>query len=61
MDEQADFQYLDELQSKLKEKYPQLTDADIQYPESGEQEMLRMVEYKLRKTKQEMKDIIAGF
>jgi len=50
-----------ELQRKLKEKFPELTDADLKFHGTDEQDMLRIVEYKLRKSKQEMKDIIAGF
>jgi hypothetical protein len=49
------------LKSKLKEKFPQLTEADLQHDEGMEISMLRMVEYKLRKTKQEMWDIISNF
>ena len=41
-------------------KYPQLTDADLYCLEGNENSMLRMLEYKLRKTKQEMQEIIAG-
>jgi hypothetical protein len=48
------------LREKLNEKYPQLTEADLQYNEGTEFNMLRMVEYKLRKTKQEMREIISG-
>jgi len=49
-----------ELKTKLKEKYPQLTETDLIHKEGMEKSMLRMVEYKLRKTKQEMKEIISG-
>jgi hypothetical protein len=49
-----------ELQTKLKEKYPELTEADLHYKEPLEQDMLRMVEYKLSKTKEEMQEIISG-
>ena len=47
------------LQSKLKQKYPNLTDSDLHYQDGMERDMLRMVEYKLRKTKQEMRKIIS--
>jgi hypothetical protein len=47
-----------ELQTKLKSKYPQLTDADLEYKEPLQQDMLRIVEYKLGKTKEEMQEII---
>jgi len=50
----------DELTIKLREKYPQLTDADLIHKDGIEKNMLRMVAYKLRKTKQEMREIIAG-
>ena len=46
------------LQGKLHQRYPKLTKADLLYEDGKEQDMLRMVEYKLRKTKLEMKEII---
>lgn len=49
-----------ELQTKLKQKYPILTDDDLYFSEGKEQDMLRMIEYKLRITKQEMREIIAA-
>jgi hypothetical protein len=51
-------QHWRELQTKLKAKYPELTDADLAYQETMEQDMLRMVEYKLGKSKEEMQKII---
>lgn len=51
---------MDELKTKLKKKYPQLAESDLQHKEGMEENMLRMIEYKLRKTKQEMQEIIAG-
>ena len=48
-----------ELQTKLKKHYPELTKADLEYQETLEQDMLRMVEYKLGLTKEEMQKIIA--
>ena len=50
----------DELKIKLKEKFPQLTETDLKYNEGEEISLFRMVEYKLRKTKKEMREIIAG-
>jgi len=50
----------DELIIKLRKKYPQLTDADLQHNVGKEEGMLRMIEYKLSKTKLEMQEIIAG-
>ncbi len=51
-------EYLLELKKKLMRKYPQLTEADLQHKEGMEEKMLRMVEYKLGKTKQEMEKLI---
>lgn len=51
---------LDELSDKLREKFPELTDDDLKHKEGMGKGMLRMVAYKLRKTKQEMREIIAG-
>lgn len=48
-----------ELQARLKIKYPELTEADLEYQEPLQQDMLRMVEYKLGKTKEELQEIIA--
>ena len=50
----------DELKSKLKINYPLLTDEDLKHDEGMEESMLRMVAYKLRKSKKEMKEIIEG-
>jgi len=50
-----------ELKIILREKYPQLTDEDMKHEPGMEDTMLRMVEYKLGKTKEEMRDIIIGF
>jgi hypothetical protein len=50
-----------ELQNKLKAKFPNLTETDLTIQEGNEQDMLRMVEYKLRKTKKELNNIINKF
>jgi hypothetical protein len=52
-------EYWNELKTKLKIKYPQLTDTDFQHREGKEESMLRMIEYKLRKSKEQMREIIA--
>ena len=49
---------LNELQSKLKQKYPELTEADLQLIQSSKKDMLQMIGYKLRKTKNETMRII---
>jgi hypothetical protein len=50
---------LDELQSKLKQKFPELSDTDLQIKQTSKKDFLQMVGYKLRKTKQEMSHIIS--
>ena len=52
--------YWDELKSKLKIKYPQLQTWDFEHREGEEESMLRIIEYKLRMKKEQMKEIIAG-
>jgi hypothetical protein len=47
-----------DLQAKLRLRFPELTETDLQYEEAAEPDMLRMVEYKLHKTHFEMKGII---
>lgn len=48
----------DEFTAKLKIKYPQLTEDDLQHKDGMEDSMLRMIEYKLGVTKKGMQDII---
>jgi hypothetical protein len=60
MNELTTSEHWQELQSKLKVKYPQLTEADLAYQEPLQQDMLRIVEYKLGKTREEMQQIITG-
>jgi len=49
------------LKKKLKEKYPQLTEEDLEHKEGKEESMWRMVENKLQKSKLEMRKIIENF
>jgi ribosomal protein S17E len=50
--------YWEELKRKLKEKYPQLKEKDFNHNLLMDESTLRMIEYKLHKTKSEMKDVI---
>jgi len=45
---------------KLKEKYQNITDNDLIFHEGKEQEMMEMLGYKLGKTKEELRSIIAS-
>jgi hypothetical protein len=58
MEEKVNSRALNEFQSKLKQKFPELTDADLQLHQTSKQDMLQMIGYKLRKTKNEMMRII---
>ena len=49
---------LDELQSKLKQRFPELKDEDLLLDQNNKKDMMQMICYKLRKTKDEMMRII---
>ena len=50
MDEVITPQQWQELQDRIRQQYPELTDNDLQYHEAVEQDLLTMVEYCLSKT-----------
>ena len=58
MEEIVNSSPLNELQSKLKQKFPELTEADLQIQQTSKKDMLQMIGYKLRKTKKEMLQIV---
>lgn len=58
MEEIVNSMPLEELQSKLKRKFPELKDADLLPDETSKKDMLQIICYKLRKTKDEMSRII---
>lgn len=60
MKEKTDPGYWDELKIKLKRKYPQLQSWDFQHRNGEEEGMMRIIEYKLRRSKEEMRKIIEG-
>ena len=47
-----------EIQAKLLNKFPQLSDSDFDHKDANEENMLRIIGYKLKKTKEEMDEII---
>jgi hypothetical protein len=47
------------LKRSLKIKYPQLTKSDLEDNDDSKENVMKMVEYKLRKTKKEMDEIIS--
>jgi hypothetical protein len=58
MEKMVNSEALNDLQSKLKQKFPELTDADLQLQQTSKKDMLQMICYKLRKTQKEMLHII---
>jgi hypothetical protein len=46
--------------TKLRSKYPQLTEADLFSADNNESDIMRMIEYKLGITTIEFQEIIAG-
>ena len=51
---------LDEFKIRIRKRYPQLTEKDLQHQQGKEENMMRMIAYKLHKTKREMNAIISG-
>jgi hypothetical protein len=51
--------YWNEKKEKLKKKYAIITDEDFLYNEGKEKEMMEILGYKLGKTKEELRRIIA--
>ncbi len=49
-----------EQKGKLKQRYAWLTDNDLTYEEGKEDEMLRRIQIKLGKTKEQLHDIIGA-
>jgi hypothetical protein len=47
-----------ELKSKLRMKYPELRNADLLFTSDKQEEMMKMVAYKLGKSVKELKEII---
>ena len=58
MEETVNSMTLEELQSKLKQKFPELKESDLRQIDNSKKDMLQMICYKLRKTKHEMLHII---
>ena len=50
--------FWNERKEKLRQKYPTITDEDVNFYEGKEKEMIELLEYKLGKTKEELRNII---
>jgi len=57
MDEILTPEHWNELQLRLKQKYPEIADTDLQYHEAGEEDVLKMVEYLLQMKKEETQPV----
>ena len=51
--------YWNEKKEKLKQRYQIITEEDLRFREGKEQEMIEILGYKLGKTKEELRNIIA--
>jgi hypothetical protein len=49
-----------EFKTKIRKAYPQLTDEDLSFADGKEDQMLRIIAYKLRLSKYELQKIISG-
>jgi hypothetical protein len=58
MNDEFDIIYWNDLKSKLKQKYPELTNADLLWRHGSEEDLLRMIAFKLGKTKRELQATI---
>lgn len=56
----AVFGYWNVTKEKLKQKYSIITEEDLNFSLGKEMEMLEILGYKLGKSKEELRDIIAG-
>lgn len=52
--------YWNEKKEKLKQKFAIITDEDFRFNEGKEKEMMEILGYKLGKTKEELRNIIAA-
>ncbi len=50
--------FWNEKKEKLKQQFPAITDDDLHFYNGKEKEMMEMLEYKLGKTKDELRNII---
>jgi len=58
MDEILSPQQWYELENRIRQQYPELTDDDMQYHEAAEEDMIQMVEYCIRNANEGMQGFI---
>jgi len=61
MEKEFDVYSWNNLKGKLKENYPVLTNSDLMWRHSTEEDLLKMIAIKLGKTKRQLQEIIENF
>lgn len=54
-------QNLEEFKFRIKKKFPQLTESDLQHKQGKEERMLKQIANRLRMTKQQIQSVISDF
>jgi hypothetical protein len=58
MEKEMDIIYWNDIKGKLKQKYPLLTSADLQWRHSSQEDLIEMIAGKLGKTTRELQEEI---
>jgi len=59
MEQELDVIYWNDLSSKLKQKYPLLTNADLLWRHTTQEDLIDMIALKLGKTYKQLQDVIS--
>ena len=59
MDQEFNAIHWNDLRSKLKQRFPLLTNADLQWRHSNQEDLLDMIAFKLGKSYKELQEIIS--
>jgi hypothetical protein len=60
MENEFDNVYWNELKNKIKQNYPQLTNADLTYRYGTEEDLIKQIANTLLITRKELREVIAG-
>jgi len=60
MENEFDNVYWNDLKNKIKQNYPQLTNADLTYRYGTEEDLLKQIANTLLITRKELREVIAG-
>jgi len=61
MEKEFDNVYWNDLKNKIKQNYPQLTNADLTFRHGTEEDLLVQIANTLVITRKELREVIAGF